>query len=63
MTERSPDATAFPYRSGGWSGVIVGVDPDPANNEAISSWAKEYWAALHPTSAGGAWTSSGSMPA
>ena len=51
----APDATAFPYRSGGWSGVIVGVDPDPANNEAISSWAKEYWAALHPTSAGGAY--------
>jgi FAD/FMN-containing dehydrogenase len=49
------DATAFPYRSGGWAGVIVGVDPDPANAEAISAWAREYWAALHPTSAGGAY--------
>jgi hypothetical protein len=23
----APDATAFPYREGGWAGVIVGVDP------------------------------------
>ena len=28
------DATAFPYRDGGWAGVIVGVDPDPANKDA-----------------------------
>jgi FAD/FMN-containing dehydrogenase len=49
------DATPFPYRSGGWTGVIVGVDPDPANKEAISTWAKEYWTALHPSSAGGAY--------
>jgi FAD/FMN-containing dehydrogenase len=49
------DATAFPYREGGWAGVIVGVDPDPANAELISSWARDYWAALHPTSAGGAY--------
>ncbi len=49
------DATAFAYRSGGWAGVIVGVDPDPANKELISTWAKEYWEALHPTSAGGAY--------
>lgn len=47
------DATAFPYRSGGWVGVIVGVDPDPANADLISQWAKDYWTALHPTSAGG----------
>jgi FAD/FMN-containing dehydrogenase len=49
------DATAFPYRSGGWTGVIVGVDPDPANKELISAWAKDYWEALHPSSAGGAY--------
>ena len=28
------DATAFAYRDGGWAGVIVGVDPDPANERA-----------------------------
>jgi FAD/FMN-containing dehydrogenase len=49
------DATAFAYRDGGWAGVIVGVDPDPANAAAISEWAKEYWQELHPTSAGGAY--------
>jgi FAD/FMN-containing dehydrogenase len=48
-------ATAFAYRDGGWAGVIVGVDPDPANREAITSWTKDYWQALHPTSAGGAY--------
>jgi FAD/FMN-containing dehydrogenase len=48
-------ATAFAYRDGGWAGVIVGVDPDPANREAITTWTKDYWEALHPTSAGGAY--------
>ncbi|HKN52168.1 MAG TPA: FAD-binding oxidoreductase [Amycolatopsis sp.] len=55
-TARVPgDATAFAYRDGGWAGVIVGVDPDPANNAAITQWARDYWEALHPTSAGGAY--------
>jgi FAD/FMN-containing dehydrogenase len=55
-TARVPaDATAFAYRDGGWAGVIVGVDPDPANADRISQWAKDYWEELHPTSAGGAY--------
>ena len=49
------DATAFAYRDGGWAGVIVGVDPDPANAGLISEWARDYWNELHPTSAGGAY--------
>jgi FAD/FMN-containing dehydrogenase len=49
------DATAFPYRDGGWAGIIAGVDPDPANAERITRWAKDYWTQLHPTSAGGAY--------
>ncbi len=49
------DATAFAYRDGGWAGVIVGVDPDPANAGVISQWAQDYWTDLHPTSAGGAY--------
>jgi FAD/FMN-containing dehydrogenase len=49
------EATAFAYRDGGWAGVIVGVDPDPANADRISQWAKDYWTELHPTSAGGAY--------
>jgi FAD/FMN-containing dehydrogenase len=48
-----PNATPFAYRDGGWAGVIVGVDPDPANAGAISRWAQDYWRELHPTSSGG----------
>jgi FAD/FMN-containing dehydrogenase len=35
--------------------VIAGVDPDPANRERITRWAREYWEALHPYAAGGAY--------
>lgn len=47
--------TAFSYRDVNWVEVIVGVDPDPANKDAISQWARDYWTALHPYSAGGAY--------
>jgi FAD/FMN-containing dehydrogenase len=50
-----PDETAFAYRNSRWAEVIVGVDPDPVNADAITTWAKEYWEALHPHSAGGAY--------
>lgn len=45
--------TAFSFRDVTWSSVIVGVDRDPANADHISQWAREYWQALHPFSAGG----------
>jgi len=35
--------------------VIAGIDPDPANNERITKWARDYWNALHPYSDGGAY--------
>ncbi len=47
--------TAWSYRDATWAAVIVGVDPDPANNDRIVAWAREYWDALHPYSAGGAY--------
>src|SRR5215204_2604786 len=47
--------TAFSYREATWSATINGVDPDPANNERIISWTKEYFDTLHPYSAGGAY--------
>jgi FAD/FMN-containing dehydrogenase len=47
--------TAWHYRSSSYAQVIVGVDPDPANNEKIISWTKGYYDALHPYSAGGAY--------
>ena len=47
--------TAWSYRDARYGQVIVGVDRDPANNEAITSWTREYHDALHPHSAGGAY--------
>ena len=49
------DETAWGYREAKWAGVIVGVDPNPANKDKIVSWARNYWEALHPHSAGGAY--------
>ncbi len=50
-----PQDTAWNYRDVLWSEVIVGVDPEPANKDRITSWAREYWDALHPFGAGGAY--------
>jgi FAD/FMN-containing dehydrogenase len=47
--------TAFSYRDANWAEVIVGVDPDPANAGRITNWCREYFDALHPYSAGGAY--------
>lgn len=47
--------TPWSYRDAIWSEVIVGVDPDPANKDRITAWAKNYWEALHPYGAGGAY--------
>jgi hypothetical protein len=45
--------TAFSFRDVNFAEVIVGVDPDPINNERLIGWARDYWMALHPYSAGG----------
>ncbi|MCX4970396.1 FAD-binding oxidoreductase [Streptomyces sp. NBC_00654] len=50
-----PDDTAWAYRDAVWSGVIGGIDPDPANASAIRRWAVDYWEELHPYSMGGAY--------
>jgi FAD/FMN-containing dehydrogenase len=47
--------TPFSYRDANWAEVIVGVDPDPANAARITTWCKNYFDALHPYSAGGAY--------
>ncbi len=47
--------TAWNYRDATWAQVMVGVDPDPANNEKTIAWTKSYYDALHPYSAGGAY--------
>ena len=51
----SKDATPWAYRDAKYAGVIVGVDPDPANATKITKWTKDYWEALHPYSSGGAY--------
>jgi berberine-like enzyme len=47
--------TAFSYRDANFAVVIVGIDPNPANKNEITKWCKEYFDALHPYSAGGAY--------
>lgn len=47
--------TAWNFRDAVWAEVIIGADPDPANKEKITTWANQYWEALHPYSAGGAY--------
>jgi len=47
--------TAWSYREANWAGVIVGVDPDPANKDMLRDWAVGYWDAIHPYSSGGAY--------
>src|SRR5690349_37811 len=49
------EETAFSYRDANWAGVIVGVDPDPANRDKITKWTRDYFDALHPYSSGGAY--------
>jgi FAD/FMN-containing dehydrogenase len=49
------DATPWCYRDAKWAQVIVGVDPDPANKEKLVTWARDYFNATHPYSAGGAY--------
>ncbi|MBD3856799.1 MAG: BBE domain-containing protein, partial [Acidobacteria bacterium] len=47
--------TPWAYRDANWAGVIVGVDPDPANADMLRDWAVGYYDALHPHSSGGAY--------
>lgn len=47
--------TAFSYRDARWAEVMVGVSPDPQDADRITAWTKDYWNALHPYSAGGAY--------
>jgi FAD/FMN-containing dehydrogenase len=47
--------TAWNCRSATWSLVICGIDPNPANAQALKTWAKEYWDAVHPHNLKGAY--------
>lgn len=50
-----PGDTAWRHRDANWSMVIAGVDPDPANVPLIRRWARDYWEALIPHTADGAY--------
>ena len=50
-----PGDTAWAYRDATWGSVIAGIDPDPANAAKIRRWTIDYFEALHPYSAGGAY--------
>ena len=49
------DATPWSYRDAKWTEVIIGVDPDPAKKDQVTKWARDYWTALHPHCAPGAY--------
>lgn len=49
------DATAFSYRDAQFVHIIAGIDSDPENMPAHTGWVRNYWSALHPYSAGGAY--------
>ena len=53
--DTGPGDTAWSYRDARWASVFAGVDPDPANVDAIRRWSIDYHEALHPYSAGGAY--------
>jgi FAD/FMN-containing dehydrogenase len=50
-----PSDTPWSYRDANWGSVFAGVDRDPANADAIRRWCVDYFEALHPHSAGGAY--------
>jgi FAD/FMN-containing dehydrogenase len=47
--------TAFAYRDVKFVHIIAAVTPDSAPLAAYREWVRDYWSALHPHSAGGAY--------
>ena len=44
------DETAFGHRDKSFAPVIVGIWDDPAADDAVIKWVKDYYAAIHPHS-------------
>lgn len=53
VQEKGNGDTAYGYRDAKFVHIIVGIDTDPTNMPAHTSWVRNYWDALHPYSAGG----------
>ena len=49
------DATAWNTRDATWSMVIAGIDPDSKKADALKTWGRAYWTAIHPFNLEGAY--------
>jgi hypothetical protein len=49
------DATAWNSRDARWSMVIAGIDANPQQAEALKTWGRAYWKAIHPFNLEGAY--------
>jgi FAD/FMN-containing dehydrogenase len=49
------DATAWNAREATWSMVIAGIDADPKHADALKTWGRAYWKAVHPFNLEGAY--------
>jgi hypothetical protein len=49
------DATAWNARDASWSMVIAAIDSDPKKADALKTWGRAYWKAVHPFNLGGAY--------
>ena len=49
------DATAWNTRDATWSMVIAGIDADPKQADALKTWGRAYWKAVHPFNLEGAY--------
>jgi hypothetical protein len=49
------DATAWNARGATWSMVIAAIDSKPEQADALKSWGRGYWQAVHPFNLGGAY--------
>ncbi len=50
-----PDETAYSYRDANFVHVILVAGENPADTPRGRQWVRDYWEALHPLSAGGAY--------
>jgi hypothetical protein len=47
------DATPWGARDASFSMVIAGISPEPRDADALKSWGRAYWKAVHPYNMGG----------
>jgi FAD/FMN-containing dehydrogenase len=55
VNDVASDETAFAWRDMKFVHIIAAVTPDPGALPAYREWTRDYWSALHPHSAGGAY--------